>query len=207
MELPTLLRRVPITVGLIDAAVATLTATLIRERLIPDNLGVLGVIAPLVIVSGFFVTAAYHDRLRVWLRPLALGSVATLIVLLLMHTQFVHSVEPYGADRGRHDFLVGYEYTEQGREWIKTLGPQSVSEYIAKAGDDRIRATWGTSYVQVAAAYSLTYLAFVLCVVLALGATELGGPQRKRRVNRTAKQRASRQEAERGKLGSHTAAG
>lgn len=173
-NLPTLLRRIPVTVALIDSAAAALTATLVRERLIPDNLEVLGVIAPLLIVAGFFVTVAYHDRVRDWLRPLSLSAVVALIALLLLHTQFVHSVEPYGSDEGRHDFLVGYQYTAQGREWSHILGSQSVSEYIADAGADRIRPTWGTSFVVAAAGYSLTYLAFIFSMVLAVGATELG---------------------------------
>lgn len=176
-------RRVPVTLAVIDVAVAAMTATLVRKELIPDNLEVLGVIAALLILTSFVVTVAFQDALQRWLRPLSLAATAGLLLLLVLHTRFVHTVPGYGPDTAEHDFLVGYRYTPQGEEWIRRLGPKSISEYIADIGADRIPQIWGTSYTVASLTYSFTYLAFVLALALALGGTELGraGPRRRRR--------------------------
>ena len=177
MKLPKFLERVPITVALIDAAAVALNAILIRLGLIPDNVRIVGGIATLFIISGFFLTIAYQEKLQSVLKPLVVGSVGLLILLLILHTNFVHPVEPYGPDGGRHDFIVGYQLTLEGQQWMERLGSgKSVSEYIADIGSDRIRDAWGPSYFVVATLYALSYLAYALCITLSVGATDLGVP-------------------------------
>jgi hypothetical protein len=175
MELRGLLSHIPKSVVVLDAAVAALSATLIRDRLIPENVDVIGTIGALLIVVAFIVTIAYQSRLRRWLPRLALTAVAMLIILLLLQITVVETVGPYGPDEGRHRFLVGFSYSEQGRMWKKNQPAQSVSEYISYIGDDRIPLAWGPSYTVAAALYSLSYFGFILAVVLALGSLESAG--------------------------------
>ncbi len=182
MELRALLGRIPKLVMLLDAAVAALSATLIRDRLIPENVDVIGTIGVLVIVVAFIISVAYKAKLQALAPRLAFTALVLLAVLLILQITLVETVGPYGPDEGQHRFLVGFRLSEEARTWRNAHPEESVSEYIANMGDDRIARAWGPSYSAAAALYSLSYLGFILAVVLALGSLDIGGRPRKRRV-------------------------
>jgi hypothetical protein len=168
-----LLRSIPPLVALIDAALLGLSATLVRDRLIPENVGVISTAAVLLIVVGFLATIAYRGRLETWFRGMVGTALAALAVLVVLHLNFVHTVEPYGADAGAHQFLVGYQLTPEGSRWADTVGVQSTAEFIAAIGHDRIGRAWGTSFGALRVLYTLMYLLFVLTTVLAIGGAQL----------------------------------
>ncbi len=166
---------IPTKIVVIDVAVAALSATLIRDQLIPENVGVIGPIASLLVIVCLSITIVSRDRLRVFSRRLATMSLASLVTLLLVQLTLVVSVSPYGDPPATHRFLRGFALTDSGRAWVAdpSIPSGSWSEYIAAIGDARIAAAWGASFAVVAVLYSLSYLGLVLGVVLGLGGTAL----------------------------------
>lgn len=156
-------------VVLIDGALAGLSATLIRDRLIPENVDVIGTVAVLIILVGFIATIAYQARLKEWLKPLVILITASLLALLVVQASFVHEVAPYGADAGSHRFLVGFRLTPSGQTWADSIGLRSTSEFIGGIGADRISTAWGWSFTMLQVLYAISYLSLVLGVVLAIG--------------------------------------
>jgi hypothetical protein len=65
--------------------------------------------------------------------------------------------------------MTGFALTDQGAEWVAGLGELSRAEYIRDIGADRIARMWGFSFVVNAVLYTLSYLGFVFCMVLAIG--------------------------------------
>lgn len=174
MSLRSHLEEVPKTVVLLDAAVAALSATLLPERMIPENLDVIGPTASLLVLVAFLITVAHPEALRRRARLLAGGSLVALLLLLALQLGVVVPVSPYGPDAGTHRFLVGFGHSEQGARWAEQLGTASASEYVAAIGDDRIPAAWGGSYLAAAGLYAFGYMAFVLGVALTVGALGSG---------------------------------
>lgn len=169
MDLLAVARRVRLAAVAIDAALAALSATLIRQRLIPENLDALGSVAALVIVAGFLVTAVYQPQLKRHSRAMVTIGLAALAGVLLVQLAFVVPVAPYGADAGRHLFLVGFSLTGQGDQWARTLGHESLPALVRDIGADHIPDAWGRSYLVNAIAYSLCYLVFLVTTVAAIG--------------------------------------
>jgi len=173
MKFDKLLKRIPKTVVLIDAAIVALSATLIRNELIPENVSIIGPIGSLLVVVGVVMTFAYQPGLQRSLKLLTWLATGMLVLLLLLHVAYVEPVSPYGGDGGTHQFLVGHGLTPQGQEWASMAGAQSRAEIIKAVGDNRIRAAWGFSYTVIAVGYAIAYMGFLLCSVLALGGTDL----------------------------------
>ncbi len=177
MGLRSLLRRVPKTVALLDAAVAAMSGLVLPKRLIPENLDVLGPIVSLLIVVAFLMTLAYATGLQKRAKTFTLAALVALLALLAIQLTAVCPVTNYGPDRGTHSFLVGFSLSEAGRANRDALHATSCSELIQGAGDGRIRQMWNGSTV-LSFAYALSYAAFVLGVVLALGGSDLAGRAR-----------------------------
>lgn len=164
-----LLQRFKVLYGVLSSVLAVLSATLIRARLIPYQLSVLGTIGALFILVGLLITLAYQSQLKKYLASFIVTSCVTLVLLTLLQIFFVVAVENYGDPPRTHYFLVGYELTEQGKSWMKDIGSGRPETTIGNVGYKRIPIMYGTSYLIIQAIYSFNYLIFVLAVVLALG--------------------------------------
>lgn len=171
------LEGIPWIIGLINGAIAALSATLIRARLIPENIDLIGPLGTLVVIVAFLTTVAYRESLGRWLRRLIAVALVCLTGLLLLQVTLVEEVSAYGSDQGTHHYLVGSCYSEQGREWldVASIAATDRDELIRYVGDGDIPEAWGSSFYLAALLYVGAYLGFILCVVLALGAVGSDG--------------------------------
>lgn len=162
-------KKIPVLHGALSGAVAAVSPTLIREHLIPDQLSVIGVVGSLFVLIGFLIVWAYRDELRKHFRISIIISCLALVLLVLLQVYFIETIEEYGNPPQTHRFLVGYELNEEGRKAYEAMGSASVNELIKFAGADRIPAWYGSDYYMVLTVYALSYIVFILGVVLTLG--------------------------------------
>jgi hypothetical protein len=172
-----LLKGLKILHGVMSSTLAALSATLIRDRLIPYQLGVIGTVGALFILVGLLITLIAQAKLRKYLRLFVAAACVSLVLLTLLQIYCVVTVENYGNPPAAHHFLIGYSLTEQGKSWVNDAGSGSPEMAIGAVGYKRIPVMYGTSYSVVEALYPLTYIAFVVAVVLTLGGilTSRGG--------------------------------
>lgn len=164
------LRGFQVLLGALSIVMAQLSRTLIRNSLIPQQQYFMGDIGALFIMVGLLLTLVYwsgiHKRLRTFIKLAG----ATLIVLLFLQILFVVTVDKYGNPAIPRRFLVGFHLTKQGEELVNKVGAnRSREEWIKDIGADRIDTMYGASYYAIAISYSLSYLAFVVGVVVTLG--------------------------------------
>ena len=112
-----LLDAIPKTAAAVGAVIAALSATLIKQELIPENLAILGVSASLLVVLAVILGTVKQEALE--RRSATLAAVATLclVVLIVVQLTWVVTADPYGPDNGARKFLVGYSLTDDGRRF------------------------------------------------------------------------------------------
>lgn len=165
-----ILRGFKILLGALGLAIAQLSRTLIREELIPYQLQFIGTLGALFILVALLISIIYQRKLTRILWVVLSVSVVCLLVLLFFQLKFVKTVANYGQPPATYRFLIGYGVSDQGQIWRKRVGDNlSEEEYIRKIGYDRIPPMYGNSYYINAGAYSISYLVFMVAVVLALG--------------------------------------
>lgn len=155
-------------------AAGALSPTLIRVRLIPEQLEVIGTLGMFFIIVALLLTLVVWSRLNRALVISVIVTVLSLILLSFIQIQYVVTVNIGQADeKGRipeHHFLVGYELTEYGHKRIETLGSnESEKHYIEWGGYTEIPLWYGTSYTVIKGAYFLTYMLFTIGVVITEG--------------------------------------
>lgn len=168
---------------LLCGVAAVLSATLIKKRLIPDQLDYIGTVGVLFIAVAALITLAFWTRLQRLLPYFALASLITLSLLTFIQVRFVVTANIGPPDKDgkvpEHHFLIGYRLTDEGKkERDEQLGAnRSEDYYIENGGYDLIPFWYGSSYKVMEVTYTITYLLFAMCVVLTLGGilTRSGG--------------------------------
>lgn len=154
---------------------AVLSATLIKDRLIPYQLEVIGTVGVLFIIVALLFTLVFWSKLHRVLTYFVVATFVLLALLTFLQIRYVVSVNIGREDeRGNvpeHHFLIGYQLTEEGkREREESLGPnQSEKYYIENGGYDLIPVWYGQSYTVMAVIYTLVYILFVTCMVITMG--------------------------------------
>lgn len=156
--------------GLLSTAVAAVSSTLIRSFLIPDQLSVIGAVGSLLVFLGFIVCWAYREPITKHIRWCVVVSLGSLILLILFQTLFVKTLENYGEPPAIHHFIVGLNMNNEGRTSMSVIGSPSIEELIRAEGWQRIPTWYGPDFYIIQALYVLSYIIFILGVVLALGA-------------------------------------
>lgn len=168
---PTLvLRGFKILLGALGLVIAQLSRTLIRNELIPQQLDFIATLGVLFILVALIIAIIYQQRLPKILWIVLTVAVVCLAVLLFFQLRFVKTVTNLGNPPARYRFIIGYRVSDQGAVWRGRIGNNlTEEEYIRRIGPDRIAAMYGNSYYVNAGAYSVSYLVFMVAVVLALG--------------------------------------
>lgn len=166
-----ILSAVKVLFGLLCVLIANFSRTLIKQRLIPSQLEVIGTVGSLFILVGLLLTLVYWSRLHKFLSASIIATCISLLALTIMHLNFVKSIKA-GQPAQEYNYLIGYSLTEEGRhrgdpEHCGPLGSEEA--YIECGGSDRIPAWYGTSYTVMKTAYTLLYLLFMVGVVLTIG--------------------------------------
>jgi hypothetical protein len=160
---------------LLSGAVAVLSATLIKERLIPEQIDVIGTVGALFISVSLLLTLAFWSRLQTLLPYFALASLITLSLLTFIQVRYVVTANVGPKDKEgkvpEQHFLIGYRLTDEGKKELdEKLGPnQSEKYYIESGGYTLIPVWYGSSYRVMTVAYTVAYMLFVMCVVLTMG--------------------------------------
>lgn len=158
----------------LGALAAYLSATLVKERLIPQQLEVIGTVGTLFIIVALLLTLVYWTKLSKRLTAFVIVTIIALCTLTFVQIQYVVAANVGQRSASgvipEHHFLIGYQLTDYGKARSKTLGEnKSEKEYIETGGYDKIPEWYGTSYKVMAVFYTLAYMLFVVGVVLILG--------------------------------------
>ena len=154
---------------------AYLSSTLIKERLIPEQLGVIGTVGTFFILVALLLTLAYWSKLHKALTPFVIVTCIALLALTFMQLNYVVAANVGQPDEKgvapEHHFLIGYELTDYGNKRGELLGQnKSEKEYIETGGYDLIPLWYGNSYKVMAVLYTSAYMLFVVGVVVVGGA-------------------------------------
>lgn len=168
-----ILSAVKVLFGVLCVLIANFSRTLIKDRLIPSQaeLQTIGSVGSLFILVGLLLTLVFWSRLHRILTASMLVTCSTLVLLTLVHLNFVKTVR-LGNPSQEYHYLIGYSLTEEGqhRSDPDNCGKlSSEEEYIECGGSHRIPAWYGTSYVVMRIAYTAFYLLFMVGVVLTIG--------------------------------------
>lgn len=161
---------------------AYLSSTLIKERLIPEQLEVIGTVGSFFILVALLLTLIYWNKLSRVLSLFIIVTIVALCLLTFIQIQYVVKANvgpPNKAGVAENNFLIGFKLTEYGQQRGQTrlvdgemLGENKPEEqYIEVLGYDQIPLWYGNSYKFMAVAYTLLYMLFVVGIVLAFGGT------------------------------------
>jgi hypothetical protein len=154
----------------LSATIAVLSPTLFPDRLIPQQLSIVGSFGTLLILAGLLISLIYWPRLPKLRLACLTISVITLCLLIFLQLSYVITVEKYGNPPATHHFLIGYRLTNYGISLRSGLSQEPLPEadYIREIGYDEIPAMYGKSYQVLVMVYSLTYLLFVFGIILTI---------------------------------------
>lgn len=158
----------------LGALAAYLSATLIKERLIPEQLGFLGTVGPLFIIVALLLTLAYWNRLSKFLSVFVIVTIISLCTLTFIQIGYVVDANVGQASASgvspEHHFLIGCRLTDYGKARGAKLGEnKSEKQYIEIGGYDKIPQWYGSSYTLMQVLYTAAYMLFVVGVVLLVG--------------------------------------
>lgn len=166
------LRGLQALITVLSLTMALISRTLIKDDLIPEQLGFLGTVGGLFILLGLLITLIYQSKIQLHISKYLLSAAVALLLLLLFQINFVENVN-YGGDGAKHRFLRGFSITAKGVEMRQNANdgesPWSEAQYISAIGDDRIPDMYGFSYTINQIIYSLSYIIFMFSVVLTFG--------------------------------------
>ena len=166
---------IPKTFALLTAAIAAVLGLFAPDRLVPEPLQGLRVVATLLTGVGFLLAWAWRGAIRRHARAVITVTALLVVVLALLNVFFVHDVRiPADAPAARY-FILGPSVADPQFEGAFP------AEIIGQEGDNwtALRTVWGGGFVAVAVAYSLCYVLLLPAMVLAIGATEFGTPRRR----------------------------
>jgi len=168
MTFKELLDAIPKTAAAVGAVIAALSATLIKQELIPENLAILGVSASLLVVLAVIFGTVKQEALE--RRAATLAAVATLclVVLIVVQLTWVVTADPYGPDNGAHKFLIGSSLTDDGQQMRTAVGGLRGGAFVSAIGHQEIPVAYGASFAVLAGAYTVAYFGFLVGVILAL---------------------------------------
>lgn len=168
MTFKELLDAIPKTAAAVGAAIAALSATLIKQELIPENLGIIGVTASLLVVLAVIFGTVRQQALE--RRTASLVTIATLclVVLIVVQLTWVVTADPYGPDKGAHKFLIGSSLTADGEQMRTAVGGLRGGAFVSAIGHEEIPVAYGASFALLAGAYTVAYFGFLVGVILAL---------------------------------------
>lgn len=151
-----------------------LSATLIKKRLIPEQLEVIGTVGVFFIIVALLLTLVFWSKLKRVLVRSMIVTLLSLILLTFIQIQYVVTVNIGQPDeKGRipeHHLLIGYKLTEYGHKRIEPLGAnESEKHYIEWGGYTEIPLWYGASFTVMKAAYAFTYMLFTIGVVITEG--------------------------------------
>jgi hypothetical protein len=164
----------------LSSLAAYLSSTLIKERLIPEQLEVIGTVGTFFILVALLLTIIYWNNLSRALTLFILVTIVALCLLTFMQIQYVVTANvgpPNKAGIAENNFLIGFKLTEYGQQRGQTrlvsgemLGENKPEkQYIEVLGYDQIPLWYGNSYKFTAVAYTLLYMLFVVGIVLTFG--------------------------------------
>ena len=170
--------------ALLSASVAVLSPTLIKARLIPDQIDFLGTLGMLFILASTLAALVFWEKLNKPLVWFVIGSCLALIMLTFIQSQYV--VEPnLGHPPEERHLLIGYQLTQKGNEDWQALEATNATEFVALGGYTDIPLWYGRSYAITKLAYVFSYMGFAIGVVLTLGGIVRRSSLPPRRVRRS----------------------
>jgi hypothetical protein len=162
----------------LGAAAAYLSKTIVKDQLVPDQIGWLG--AAGCVTAGCILVIVYaHLRItsKKVIKLLSACLVLALVIVLVLRTAFVYDVS---YENQTHHYLVGWRLTDYGKiaraklaggpDRADSLPPESL---IKLAGPDKIPQLYGASYSLNQFLYMFAYLGLLACFSLLVGAIEL----------------------------------
>lgn len=166
-------------VGL-SSVTAYLSSTLIKQRLIPEQLEVIGTVGSFFILVALLLTLIYWKKLSRALTLFVIVTIVALCLLTFIQIQYVVTANvgpPNKAGVAENNFLIGFKLTDYGQRRGQTrlvdgqmLGENKPEErYIEVLGYDQIPLWYGNSYKFMAVAYTVLYMLFVVGIVLTFG--------------------------------------
>jgi hypothetical protein len=118
----------------LSSLAAYLSSTLIKERLIPEQLEVIGTVGTFFILVALLLTIIYWNNLSRALTLFILVTIVALCLLTFMQIQYVVTANvgpPNKAGIAENNFLIGFKLTEYGQwpdpscKWRDAWGKQA----------------------------------------------------------------------------------
>jgi hypothetical protein len=162
------LESIPVVYIALNAAIGVVVPLFAPERFLPEPLGYLRQIPPIVVAIGFLMTWTTRQSLRKHLPKITVVMCLGLVFWVVLLVLFVR-----GPINGNGDYvLVGYSH----EHWVAKAYPAWTDETIIRDngwawGD--LQEVFGTSFVIVALSYTLSYVLLLLGVVASLGGSTL----------------------------------
>ncbi|HJP92552.1 MAG TPA: hypothetical protein VJ875_11390 [Pyrinomonadaceae bacterium] len=165
----------------LSSLAAYLSSSLIKERLIPEQLEVIGTVGTFFILIALLLTIIYWSNLSSRLTKFILVTIIALCLLTFIQIQYVVTANVGSPNQvgvaPEHNFLIGFRLTAYGKDRAKIVleNGQMLGEnqpekvYIENLGYDLIPLWYGNSYKFMAVAYTLLYMLFVVSIVLTFG--------------------------------------
>jgi len=165
----------------LSSLAAYLSSSLIKERLIPEQLEVIGTVGTFFILIALLLTIIYWSNLSSRLTKFIFVTIIALCLLTFIQIQYVVTANVGSPNQAgvapEHNFLIGFRLTAYGKDRAKIVleNGQMLGEnrpekvYIELLGYDLIPLWYGYSYNFMAVAYTLLYMLFVVGIVLTFG--------------------------------------
>jgi MFS superfamily sulfate permease-like transporter len=163
------LQRIPRTYELLCAAAAAVLGLFAPDILIPEPLSSYRSLASLMVVVAFVLTWAWRDWLRLHLRKVVTTTAVIFVVFAVLRILFVRPVHYEESPPETKYFLIGTRVVDED---LVGASDEDVIKWNGGSWSD-LRQAWGTSFVVVALAYSVSYLLLVQGLILSVGGSNI----------------------------------
>jgi hypothetical protein len=159
--------------SVLGTAAITLSATVVKRDLIPDQLGWLSAAGSLVSACVLVLAFAFRPLLvgSKVKATLAIALVLTVMGVLLLRANLVHQVALAGND---HSFLVGWGLSERGQQCWDAHKVTTPEQFIQKCDWEQIPALY-RHFTLSSITYVFMYLSLLTCFSLLVGSIRLSG--------------------------------
>jgi hypothetical protein len=156
----------------ISSAAATLSSTVIKAELLPEQLNWLGTAGTVVAACMIAVSFVLRDRLRLrpYRRVLVIMVLTTCACLIWLRAARVSEVELRG---GLHNYLHGGVLAQAGLDAQTQCKSDSVEQLIQCAGFGTLPKLYGKSYWEYYYLYVFDYLLLLASFVALVSGLEL----------------------------------
>lgn len=160
---------IPKVYDLLAVAVAAAVGLLAPERLLPVPIADYKFVPSLVVIIAFVLTWAWRVEIRRHFKTVVTTTLCCALIVFALNLKYVRAVDYEGPTPETISYLIGETVSDP------ELCGTNYEIIIRQCGGDwaALSQVWGTSFYMVAVIYMLSYVLFVVGLVLSIGATGL----------------------------------